>query len=227
MIRIEERDREIIKCCYEQHFITIDHINDFFYKNSNKRRAYERVQTLIKNGYFYKERSGYLNKSILRLTKKGVSYSKVEFTPLFQKRRIDSRHIIHDSLVTSIRLRLKDFWDFTWIPERAIKDGQYIQVPDGLVVFKSKKIIAIECENSIKSKRMYFDNFKKWKKSDILMVLFVTTKPTITKSIKNSILQSGISDMPLCVVEWVVLKKEVPSVWSTRGELGVFNRREF
>jgi len=199
-----------------------------FFKTSCKRKAYERINELEKIGFIKQERSQFLNKNIIKITQSGANYIKSDLShDLKTHRRIDSRHIIHDSLVTSIRLRLKDFWDFTWIPERAIKEGQYIQVPDGLVVLRSKKIIAIECENSLKSKRMYLDNFNKWKKSDILMVLYVTTKPTITKSIKNSILQSGVNDMPLCVVEWGVLKKGVPSVWSTRGELDIFKRREF
>ncbi len=112
------------------------------------------------------------------------------------RQRLDPRTLVHDAIVTSVRLRLSYFWDGSWIPERVIKQDEYPQIPDGLLVFQSGKKVAVEVENSPKDKTRFFQNMERWRKTDFKLVLFVATTTALVARIEGY-LKEGPQGLPL------------------------------
>lgn len=225
---LQVRDREILSCIYEQRFLLMHHVENYFFKNKSPAKARERILELGKSGFICKETNPILgNRKCIRLTQLGIQVVE-EFHALIlkQKRNLDFRTLNHDAIVSSVRLRIKQLWDGVWIPESALKIQEYPQIPDGVIVFPSRRKIAIEVENSAKGKERFLSLLNRWKSVDIFLVLFVVTQPVLFQVIRKN-LSVDSSGLPFGVVQWPHLENGLPKVWTQRGELEIFTRREF
>jgi hypothetical protein len=135
--------------------------------------------------------------------------------------------MIHDSLVTSARLRLSQFWDAEFVPERAIKVRDFPEVPDGIFFFRSGKGIALEVENSDKGRTRFLRLLERWREvPKVVFVLYVASHPKLFQILKSYI-RSGPQDQPIGVVLWEDLKSGSPLISTSQGDLNLLAQREF
>jgi len=224
---IQERDREILRRCYEQQFLLIDHVVRYFFKGS-WRRAYERMQELEEAGLIRREPFFATGpKSVIRLGRHGLGISsQLHPVEIKQNVRIDPFTVEHDALVTSVALRLHQLWDGVWVPERALKQGEYDQIPDGVFVFESGNQVAIEVENTLKGKTRFIRLLNRWRFDKMRLILFVATKPHIYQAIQRFLME-GPSGIPFALTLWSELDQGEPYAWCPKGNLQIFNRRSF
>jgi hypothetical protein len=227
-MKIQERDREILRRCYEQQFLLVEHVERYFFHDGAWRRAYERIRELENAGLITKTGlPGFGAKRIIRLTKHGIAIAQ-QLHPIEipQRRRLDFHTIEHDAIVTSVALRLHQLWDGIWVPERAIKKDDYAQIPDGVFMFETGNKVTIEVENSLKGRTRFLTLLDRWKHVPMRLILYVATHPRIYKSLKEY-LSDGPGGIPFALVEWTALRDGSPTVWCPKGELNVFGRRFF
>ena len=227
-MRIQERGREILRRCYEQQFLLMDHVERFFFASVAAQNARLRIKQMEQAGLLkmiVPKKIG--ERKIVRLTRAGVAIAK-QFHPfeIPQARRIDFDTFDHDAIVTSVALRLQELWDGVWVPERALKMEDYAQVPDGVFVFDSGNKVAIEVENSLKGRTRFLTILDRWRHVPLRLILYVTTDPRIHKSLKEYI-ANGPGGVPFGLVEWSGLRDGKPTAWCPKGELDIFKRRSF
>jgi hypothetical protein len=169
------RDLDIVQLCYEQQFLTVDHLLPLF-RGGQKDVVLRRIKKLQGAGLVTLEKAHVSvgRTSLLRLTKKGDQLGAMRSGyDMPRAHSLDYRTLEHDALVTTLRLRLREFWDFTWVPERALKD-RYKIVPDGLVQFASGVTFAVEVENTMKGAARQRAILDTWDRAEgVYMVLFV------------------------------------------------------
>ena len=74
---IQERDREILKRCYEQQFLLREHVEHSFFKGAEARNARQRILEMERVGWVKKERiAGLTQRQIIRLTRTGATLAK-------------------------------------------------------------------------------------------------------------------------------------------------------
>jgi hypothetical protein len=228
MIILQERDRKILKLCYEQQFLMTDHVEKYF-SNASYRACRMRVQELVEGSFLREELTSTLGrKPIYRTTKTGTIIALENgATPHTPIKNLQLATLVHDAIVTSVRQRLEDYWDAQFICERAIKGNEYKQIPDGIFFFKSGKGIAIEVENSDKGRSRFIRLLSRWKEvPGILFVLYVATNDFLFESIKKHLKQAP-TEQPMGVVHWNQLKQSTPAVWTQRGEVRLFDKRDY
>lgn len=228
-MRIQERDKRILELCYEQQFLTLRQIKRFFFSNCAPQNARKRVLELQEAGFLKREFNPVLGtKSLVRLDRLGVELIESQQpNRLNQNRIIRVGTLLHDELVTSVRLRLAERWNAKFVPERFIKKSGLPQIPDGLFYFPSGNAIAIEIENSDKGRTRFLTLLERWRDlQDIIFVLFVASRTELVPILK-SYLSSGPKDQPLGLVNWSELNETFPLVWTQNGAVDLFSRREF
>src|SRR4051812_27917927 len=107
MIELQKRDYEILKLCYEQRFLTREHFSTFF--NGHHCHQYRRLEELEQAGFIRKEVYPAMGrKPILRLTPIAEKRVQHRFGINFPPLKAPNLNVLeHDSLVTSVRLRLE------------------------------------------------------------------------------------------------------------------------
>jgi hypothetical protein len=226
-VKLQSRDEQILKLCYEQQFLSARQVQTHFFDGSQPN-ASRRMILLTEAGFVrHIPESERVLGRLYHLTGRGVQVAK-ELVPhnVPQRRRFSIATMPHDLLVTDVRLRLSHFWDGLWIPERAIRASEYEQIPDGLMLFRSGRKIAIELENSIKSKRRYQQILPRWTGTNTFLVLYVATSAVLAVRLK-SILRDAPRGAAYGLVEWEQLRSGGPLVWTPRGEADLLARREF
>lgn len=164
---------------------------------------------------------------MIRITRLGIACLQQTYpTSVPQVKRIAPATLIHDAIVTSVRLRFKELWDGSWIPERLLKKTEFPQIPDGLVLFESGKRIAIEVENSLKGKQRFLSLMDRWKDTSISLVLYIATQAELAEVIRTYI-QAGPKKPLFGLTTWEQLREQTPRPFSTHGELDLFSRRTF
>jgi hypothetical protein len=226
MVEVQKRDREILRLCHEQRFLLMDHVVRYFFKSANKREAYRRIAELEQSGLVRREYvAGFGKLRIIRATPVGVGYSG-SFDEIPRNPRIDLATIYHDSLVTSVRLRIAELWDGWWYPEALMKaedDRQHI--PDGVFHFPNRLRAAIELEHSQKERRRFHARLRHWREEpNLALALYVATSDQIYRFIQREILSSGVKGR-IGVVHWDALRDGQPPVWTYTGEYHLFKRR--
>lgn len=221
----------ILRFCYEQQFLTFEHVSHFFL--THRAEPYRRVKELEKAGFVEKHQNPVTGKyCLIRLTNLGQTYVQENsptssVTAIKPVKNLSPTTLLHDSLVTSCRLKLSRLWNANFIPERALKTSDFQEVPDGLFVFKSGNGIAIEVENSDKGRTRFLKLVSRWKdKSGILFVLYIASNPKLFQSL-SSYLNSAPQDQPIGLVLWDELKSGVPLITTARGKMDLLNQREF
>ena len=228
MIVLQDRDRKILKLCYEQQFILTEH-SEWFFRGGSYQACCMRLGELVQNRYLKKDTSATIGKkTIYRLTSLGVETAlESGATAIASGGRLQPANMVHDSIVTSVRQRLEEFWDAKFVCERAIKESEYRQIPDGIFFFPSGKGIAIEVENSDKGRSRFIRLMNRWKDvKQIILVLYVVTSDSLFHTIQRY-LEQAPKEQPMGLVHWSALSTSKPKVWTPRGEIAPFERRQF
>ncbi|HAR41852.1 MAG TPA: hypothetical protein DCS07_04360 [Bdellovibrionales bacterium] len=226
MRTINSRDEELLKCCYEHNFLLFEHVADGFFEGKTYQSGWNRIRDLRGLGLISCESNAALGqRKVLRLTKQGEKYVQhLDPMPVRQKEALSLATFEHDVLLLSVRQRLMKLWDGKWIPEGALKKQDFIEVPDGIVVFSSGKRIAIEVERTPKGKTRFMGLLDRWRKIDVLMVLYVVDSPKMF-SILKSYLREGPTDVAFGLVLWNDLKAGTPVVWTPGEPIDLFSVR--
>jgi DNA-binding MarR family transcriptional regulator len=229
MIEIQKRDVEILRICHEQQFLTREHFRTFF--NTHQSAADRRLRKLIQADFIQIEfHPQWGREPILRLTRNGYYLAKKNHTlPEMGYPKLNLSCLIHDALVTSVRLRLSQFWSAHFVPERAIKNQQSaFEIPDGIFYFPSGRGIAIEIENSNKGKFRLLKLLDRWKaQPQIAAVLYVASTQELFRTVLNAIQEAPLLPETLVgVVEWTALQKGIPPVTTKIGNADLFSKRE-
>ena len=153
---VTERDKLILRLIYEEQFISLRLISKFYF-NDSFQSASLRMIKLIDSKFLKYEKLGLPSQpKVLRLTPSGIKVARsVSPYQVKQKRKIAISTLVHDGLVSEARLNLLKRFDADWIPEKAMKHHALKKIPDGILLFPSKLKIAVEVENTIKSKPRY------------------------------------------------------------------------
>lgn len=224
---LQTRDREILRCCYEQQFLVHEQIERFFFRSENTRNARRRIAKLKRAGLLQSEvAGGILKHHILRLSDTGLRIARSESPyDVPQSKKVDLITLTHDRIVTDIRLRLRELWDGTWVPERALKD-KYTRVPDGLFQFEGSAVtVAVEIENSTKGRSRFAAIMNEWARTDsVRIVLYVATNQAIFSAIEK-LLPTAPQRPVFALVDFKQLMGGQPSSLSPRGSLDLFTGR--
>lgn len=225
MIRLQERDKEILRVCYEQQFLLTEHIRDHFF-GGNYAEAKRRVIELRQSDYLQGAGFRIGKKMAHILGHRGMPIATAK-SPLevVQYPRIDLETVEHDAIVTDIRLRLSALWDGEWIPEKGIRSTDSSQIPDGVFLFPDGKQAAVEVENSLKGRARFERRLKFWPGSGVTLVLYVATTPEIYAALQ--IFLEKAEDFPVCgLISLEELRAGNLSVWAPRvGEIAPFEDR--
>jgi hypothetical protein len=226
MIEIQKRDLEILACCQDQQFLTHGHVQRFFFKGAHERKARERVRELEGVGLLTQvplRQPG--QPKIIRLTKQGLGLIEEKRQVRVNALKVLNLNTLeHDAIVTSVRLRLAEFWDATWIPEQVLKASSPIEIPDGIFSFPSGAQVMVEVENSRKDRPRFHRLLERWRDVQPMLVLYVATSPALFREIKSWI-EDGPQDLPIGLVEWGELETGEPLIWTQRGELALLSQR--
>ena len=229
MIVLQDRDKRILRYCYDQQFLMLEHVAIFFPDPTRGERR-RGVQELEEAGFIKREQNPVVGRSpLIRLTSRGHQVAQANSKVLVPHlARLTPSTLIHDAFVTSVRMRLEPHWpDATFIPERALKGRGFTQIPDGVFYFPSGNGIALEIENSDKGKKRFCQLLERWEKvPSIVFVLFVVTHPSL-ESLLRRYLQEGPKTQPMGLVSWSLLRSSSPQVWTQKGEFDLFSRKSF
>lgn len=220
---LQPRDREILRCCYEQQFLMYEQIERFFSANNANRR----ILKLKQAGLLYSDKSAALLKQhLLRLTPAGLSIARGESPyDVPQSKKVDLLTLTHDRIVTDVRLRLRELWDGIWIPERALKD-KYTRIPDGLFQFDDTgKTVAVEIENSTKGQARFLTIMNEWARAEgVHIVLYIATTKRVFEAI-NKLFSSAPHRPAFALVSYDAFMSTTALCHSPRGALDLFTRR--
>lgn len=224
--RIVDRDHQILKLCYEQKFITLEHVESFFPARSAKFAASRRVGLLRGAGLLKVVQSPMLKRYfILTLTKLGEAYvtQKLSIEIDNNLKPLQST-LAHDSIVTSVRLKLVSLLpNSKWLPERALKLMSLEHLPDGILKVSHDEFIVIEVENSIKWSQRYRSLMNTdWSCiPQITTVLYIATNENISRAISASLYSASdrpsygvmnLSDLNSNRLEFVDKKRQILSL---------------
>lgn len=224
---LQERDKEILRCCYEQQFLVHEQIERFFFGSENTRNARRRVAKLKRAGLLRSDiAGGILKQHLLRLTNTGAAIGRGESPyEVPQSKKVDLLTLTHDRIVTDVRLRLRELWNGTWVPERALKD-KYARIPDGLFQFEGSDVtVAVEIENSTKGYTRFVAIMNEWARTEnVRVVLYVATGPKVFNAIEK-LLATAPQRPAFALVDFGGLMNGQPACLSPRGSLDLFSRR--
>jgi DNA-binding MarR family transcriptional regulator len=230
MIVLQERDKQILTVCYEQEFLTAEHLKYFF--KTHRSQLYRRVQELEKAGFLSRERSPITGRnSLIRLSRQGSiwvksSHRAPHLIPA-PRRRLNFSTLLHDEIVTTTRLRLSNLWDAEFLPERSLKSLEFKEIPDGIFRFRSGKEIAIEIENSDKGRVRFLRLLERWnQRKSVVFLLFVASTSEMESIVSTYLKQSPASPL-MAVVQFRRLCEGIPIVMTQRGQVNLFDTREF
>lgn len=221
---LQQRDKDILRCCYEQQFLVYEQIERFFSKSNANRR----IVKLKRAGLIYSDKTtALLKQHLIRLTETGKAIARAESPfDVPQSKKVDLATLTHDRIVTDVRLRLRELWDGVWVPERSLKD-QYTRIPDGLFQFTATATtIAVEIENSIKGRGRFAAIMNEWARTDsIELVLYVATCKKVFDAIEK-LFKAAPNRPVFALVDFQSFMSGQPLCRSPRGELDLFSRRQ-
>jgi len=212
----------------EQTFLTKEHIRRSF-SNTAERRINRRMKILCDAHVLKRENYPEFGvQPIYRLTDRGREIARASGArEIRDPGTLNPTTLLHDALVTSCRLRLLDFWNAEFVPERAIKIREFPEIPDGLFFFPTGRGIAIEVENSDKGRTRFLRLLERWKETpSIVFILYVATTENLFTALKRY-LKDAPEDQPCGVVLWSELLSGQPLIHSPKGELDLLGQKEF
>ncbi|MBI3557220.1 MAG: replication-relaxation family protein [Deltaproteobacteria bacterium] len=224
---LQPRDIAILRCCYEQQFLMYEQIERFYFQGHDPRNARRRIIKLKKAGLLRAEiQLGLTKHHLLRVTEMGRKLAQ-ESSPFDvpQSKKVDPATLVHDRIVTDVRLRLSALWDGVWIPEKSLKDN-YPQIPDGIFQFDTTGTsFAIEIENSLKGKSRFVSILKEWQRVEgVPLVFFIATNRKLFEAIRACLVHAP-SKPAFGLVELDSLMSDSPRVHSPHGLLDICTKR--
>jgi hypothetical protein len=226
---LSARDREILRIAYEEQFVGLGTLAKFLFGGSIKlasRRVLKLAHLRLLKQEILRLPS---SPKVLRLAPVGQRMAKtISSFEIRQKRRVPLSTFEHDASVIHARLELGRRFEGLWVPEKAIKAHNLRKVPDGILVFPSGKRIAIEVENSLKSKSRYRDLWETWGSEGFMVVLYIATRGSIATSLRRLMTELCPEGVLLALVEMDALgRDEVETVWTPHGPLPLFSKRTY
>lgn len=217
-MKLQDRDKEILKLCYEQQFLMSEHVCEYFFAG-NYTETKRRLRELKASDLLQSFPVPGTNRRIFQLTFRGRKLGRVlSSMELDRVRRPFLTQVEHDAFVTFVRLRLEFLWDGIWIPELAIRKLEIKEVPDGLFVFSNGTKAAIEVENSLKGRARFTARMKGWNEVKVRLVLYVVTKKGIQERLQEFMLNAPSAPL-FALIGWDELKTEKPIAWTPKGNL--------
>ena len=187
MEQIQQRDKDLLKICFEQKFLNKQQIREWVSirgglnkSESAERIARRRLNQLKALGLIETQQHQLSKKEYVNVTATGVRYLiDLGLIPENAKHaEVDAHTINHDSMVTNIRLCcMKHHLFEAWQSDRCLKLQDKNQIPDAVVSFfapKQNKTVfaAIEVELTVKQRDRLKTVFKSYDKSDYQLVLY-------------------------------------------------------
>ena len=216
MIILQERDLRILRLAREHRFVTVDQVKPLF-GSGRTRQCTRRVLELRQEGYLKPDPLTHLEgASIFRLTPLGLKTAASGSTLSIRPQQyLDLPTLKHESIITSVRVILEEAWKTgRFVPEQAIKNQDFRQIPDGVYFFENGRGVALEVENSLKSEKRFLKLHERWEEEPaIFFVLFIATSPDLYEAIKARIPKVQ-TDQPFGLVLWDDLKAGTDQIWS-------------
>ncbi|HAR41267.1 MAG TPA: hypothetical protein DCS07_01325 [Bdellovibrionales bacterium] len=223
---LQKRDTEILGLAYEHQFILTEHMERCF-AGACYRVARKRIKRLCDEGFLRQDGTMLGRQPTYRVTPEGARIALQNgAAPVGQVKTLNLSTLTHDSMVLGVRQRLEALWTGRFTCERALKESEYQEVPDGIFTFKSSRAVAVEVELSDKGRTRFGKLLKRWDAVNSINLVLYVTQPTFFETLKRYVSEGGISK-PVGVVLWGDLVKGAPPLWTPRGELGLFDQREF
>jgi len=165
---LTDRDIAIFRLVHEHRYLAFNQIRQAFWPDRSEvaKAAYRRVRRLVKAGYLEVGRSRRMSldlyllseKSLLELQRRGMDLAlgKYHLTQHFE------RFADHDLKVTNVRILFRELGIENWTSERVLKEVRHeTHVPDGIVNLRGR-FVAIEFDNTLKSKARYKEIFNRY-----------------------------------------------------------------
>ncbi len=227
---LQTRDREILKICYEHHFLLMKHVERFFFKGKHPQKARQRILELGKAGLVERVPTSVLgisNRLMIRLTVKGIETVRSQYPhELYQPKRINLAIQEHDAYLIAARLRLMEIWDATWIPSSVLDKDEYKEKPDGLIRFASGREVAIEIETKAQSYEKLQKHFRRNESHGFFLTLYVASYDGLFNYLKNNLEKNPIK-VPIGIITHKTLLSDSPSFWCQKGEILLNKQREY
>lgn len=227
-VLLTERDKGILRLCYEQQFLLRDHLEPFF-EGCSIRRINFRLQQLIDGGYLRREHYPELGlQSIYRLTSVGIKLTQ-DLNPRTRRylSKINSTTLFHDALVTSCRLKFSKIWTAQFHPERELKESEFPEIVDGLWRFQSGKFVALEVECSDKGRKRFLRRLHNLGRIEsITLILYVVPNERML-SIVRTYLKDSPSEQPSGVCLWGDISAGLFVIQTNRGPVDLSTVREW
>ena len=226
---LQERDKQIMIVTYEEQFLLLKQVAKYFFKESFQSASLRIIKLVNLRLLKYETLSLPGKPKVIRLTPKGVKLCK-EISPfsIMQKRKVSLSTLNHDAFVSEARLILRDRFDASWIPEKAMKLHNLKKIPDGILLFQSGKRIAIEVENSVKGKDRYDHMWREWEQQEFVLVLYVATTEVVYRALQKRMAEHQSQKVRLGLIRFAdLLNGSNESVWTPRGLVSLFSRRAF
>lgn len=210
---LTERDLEIFRFLNEQVVMVSGQIYKLFWPESETRSgtARQRLTKLVDADFIRLQETVVKHKKlkVFLLTQIGLDELKKKKMDhgLSVIEDIGSVPVEHCLKLTNIRAMFRSLGQHEWISERLIRnDASRNWYPDGIIKIKGYKV-AIELENTFKTKDRYVQRFKKYQfAKEFLLVIFAVCWP----SVKSWLLDLDAPQDKICFVDYndLMTKKE-------------------
>ena len=178
---ITPRDVDLLRMIHEHRYSPYNHIETAFWpgRSTQANGCYRRIEILVDGGYLARDRSRKNGQVVYLLAQKGFQELKTrgldQGLVLYRKTKDFDRNIDHDLKVLTLRIKFREMGIHDWRCERILKEKDYLKrIPDGVVLLKGKYNLAIELENSLKTKSRYREIFSYYRENkDYSLILFV------------------------------------------------------
>lgn len=219
---LQKRDWEILKICYEHHFLLMKQVERFFFKGKHPQKARQRILELGKAGLVERvptEILGISNRLMIRLTQLGIKTVRSQYTyDIYQPKRINLSIQEHDAYLISVRLRLLEIWQATWIRGSVLGDDIYKVKPDGVIHLSSGKSVVIEVESKVQPHEKLLQHFGRHASSDFFLILYVASYEELFKHLKNNLDKNPVQ-APIGIISFKTLLSDAPIFWCQKGEI--------
>ena len=212
LIKLTQRDLDIIRFCLEMRFATIAQLHQRFFNKSHSgdqskcdRWTQERLYKLRQSNYLKLQKNFLTGENLILPTIKGYQLIKKHFyfedlpKPITY---IDFRQFEHDKLLIDCRTQLEKTKQIKrWISERCLQSRPEVttsfrddSIADALCITSIDESFYFELELSLKTKERYKKKIKRYvyilrsekpMSSQPKSVLFVCSKVSIQKAILN------------------------------------------
>ncbi len=225
-MELQQRDKDILTLCYEQRFLLIKHISQYYFK-SNYSEAKRRVRELKKANLLREAGARLGRNKVLELTKEGRkladSYSRIGPLPRYD---LDPATLEHNAYVTEARLLIQKRWEGHWVPEHALRVENPREIPDGIFIFEETENEAIiEVENSLKGRKRFESRIRSWFHGrKTVLVIFIATSNEIYNNLAR-FLEKAPERPAHIVMTLEDLNTEEPGGWSPHiGDVAPFKK---